>query len=641
MTQDRKAVLFVVTFLCCVASLSSSIRPAAAAEPTQGNRPYSPYAARSYPARVYFGDTHLHTSVSADAVAWGARLGPEAAYRFARGEEVTASGGERVRLSRPLDFLVVADHAESFGLLREAIEGNSLLMLAPRARQAHETYATVTYESRDAFSKIIQGNSYKSTQPKDGFIATLVGKYVMSSVWQRYIETADAYNEPGRFTTFIGYEWTSGPAGDNLHRVVVFADGADKASQVMPFSSDDSEDPEHLWATLDAYETTTGGRALAIPHNGNLSNGRMFELKDMAGNAFTTDYAKRRARWEPVMEVTQIKGDGETHRLLSPDDEFADYETWDRSNLILSAPKKPEMLEFEYARSTLGNGLKLEAELGVNPFRYGMIGSSDSHVGLCAVEEENFFGKHTGLEPSPTRATDPFWKFDDEVVMSWGQASSGYAAVWATDNTREALFEAMKRKEVYATTGPRMTVRFFGGWSFTGSDAASHSLAETGYAKGVPMGGSLGDAPSPGAAPSFLVSALRDPIGANLDRLQIIKGWLDESGERREHVYDVAWSDPEHRLPDAVTGKLTPIGSTVDVAEAVYTNTIGAAELTAVWTDPDFDSSERAFYYVRAIEIPTPRWPAYDAERFGVTLPPHVQTVTQERAYTSPIWYTP
>jgi hypothetical protein len=462
----------------------------------------------------------------------------------------------------------------------------------------------------------------------------------VKNAWQAYTALADRYNEPGRFTALIGYEYTT-MGGNNLHRNVIFRGDASVANRTVPYSQFDSQNPEDLWRALDAFEKRTGSDVLAIPHNGNLSNGRMFELKDMAGNALTTDYAKRRARWEPVMEVTQIKGDGETHRLLSPDDEFADYETWDRGNLILSAAKKPEMLEFEYARSTLGNGLKLEAALGVNPFRYGMIGSSDSHVGLCAVEEDNFFGKHTGLEPSPTRATDMFWKFDDEVVMSWEQASSGYAAVWATDNTRAALFEAMRRKEVYATTGPRMTVRFFGGWSFTSRDAASHSLAETGYAKGVPMGGSLGDAPSEGASPSFLVAALRDPIGANLDRVQIIKGWLDENGERREHVYDIAWSDPERRLPDTVTGKLPPVGSTVDVAEAVYTNTIGAAELKAVWTDPDFDAHERAFYYLRVIEIPTPRWPAYDARRFGTALPPQVQTVTQERAYTSPIWYTP
>lgn len=601
---------------------------------------YSPYVSRAYPTRVLFGDTHLHTAVSADAIAWGARLGPEDAYRFARGEEIRASGGERARLSRPLDFLVVADHAESYGLLREAINGNWLLMLAPRAREARELYSTVTDESREAFSKIIQANSKKSTQPQDGFLVRMVGQYVMRSVWRQVVETADAYNEPGRFTTLIGYEWSSGPGGDNLHRVVVFRDGAEKAGQVMPFSSDDSEDPEALWTTLEAYQANTGGRVLAIPHNGNLSNGRMYELEDFAGKPFTKEYATRRARLEPLMEVTQIKGDGETHPFLSPNDEFADYERWDRSNLILSATKKPEMLEFEYARSALKNGLALEAALGVNPFQSGMIGSSDSHTGLSSVEEENFFGKHTGLEPSPTRATDLFWKFDEEVVMSWEQVSSGYAAVWATENTREAIFAAMERKEVYATTGPRMTVRFFGGWSFVADDARATSIAEVGYAKGVPMGGVLGAAPAVGA-PVFLVAALRDPIGANLDRVQIVKGWLDSSGVLHERVYDVAWSDPERRTPDPASGKLPVVGSTVNVAEATYANTIGDDDLAAVWTDPDFDPAERAFYYARVIEIPTPRWPAYDAKRYGVSLPPHVSTVTQERAYTSPIWYSP
>jgi hypothetical protein len=623
----------------CIAALlgSGCLAVAGATETLAG---YSPNASARYPTRVFFGDTHLHTSNSADAVAWGARLGPEDAYRFARGETVTASGGEKARLSRPLDFLVIADHSESFGLLREAIEGNYLLMLAPRARDARATYGTVTDESRDAFSKIIQANSDKSAQPADGWLVRVVGQYVMDGVWRRYVATADAYNEPGRFTTLIGYEWTSGPGGDNLHRVVVLRDGADRAGQVRPFSSDDSEDPEDLWAALEAYEKTTGGRALAIPHNGNLSNGRMFAPATLFGAALTPDYAKRRARWEPLLEATQIKGDGETHPFLSPNDEFADYETWARTNLTMSAPKRPDMLEFEYARSALKNGLALEAALGTNPFRYGMIGSSDSHTGLATVEEDDFFGKHTGLEPTPARASRQLWKFDDEIVMSWEQASSGYAAVWADENTREALFDAMERKEVYATTGPRMTVRFFGGWSFGPSDALQHSIAQVGYARGVPMGGSLAARP-PDTSPTFLVAALRDPIGANLDRIQIVKGWLGVDGKTHERVYDVAWSDPGLREPDPRTGKLPPVGDTVDVREATWKNSIGAPELATVWTDPDFDPAERAFYYVRVIEIPTPRWTAYDAKRYGITLPPQVQTVTQERAYTSPIWYTP
>jgi hypothetical protein len=388
------------------------------------------------------------------------------------------------------------------------------------------------------------------------------------------------------------------------------------------------------------YETKTGGSVLAIAHNGNLSNGRMFPLiESFTGKPVDRRYVEQRARWEPLYEVTQTKGTGEAHPALSPNDELADFEIWDFGNLDASVKKTPDMLEFEYARPALKNGLRLEAKLGTNPYKFGMVGSTDAHTGLAAVEEENFFGKTTPQEPSPERLTATFVKDARTgiTVMDWEVGASGYAAVWAADNTREAIWDAMARKEVYGTTGPRMIVRFFGGWDFSAADARTRSPAALGYARGVPMGGDLRAAPV-GKAPTFLVAALRDPIGANLDRIQVVKGWLDAKGEVHEQVYDVAWSG--ERSPGA-DGKLPPVGSTVDLATATWSNTIGAPELISVWKDPQFDPGQRAFYYARVIEIPTPRWTAYDAVRFGVQPGAGTAMTVTERAYTAPIWYTP
>jgi len=424
---------------------------------------------------------------------------------------------------------------------------------------------------------------------------------------------------------------------NNLHRVVIYRDDADRVRQIIPFTASDSENPEDLWTSLEAYEKKTGGQALAIPHNGNVSGGMMFALTTFEGKPLTKAWADARARWEPLYEITQMKGDGEAHPMLSPNDEFADYETWDKIT-IGGSPNKPENFPFEYAREALKNGLALEEKLETNPFKFGVIGSTDSHTSLAAAEEDNFFGKHAGIEPSAERMKHPVAKVQDTVVMSWETAAAGYAGVWATENTREALWDAMKRKEVYGTTGPRMLVRLFGGWDFTEKDAGTRRPAEVGYTKGVPMGGDLTTAPD-GKAPTFLVAALKDPIGANLDRYQIVKGWMDAEGELHEKVYDVVWGGD--RQPGA-DGKLPPVGNTVDVAEATWTNTVGATELIKVWTDPDFDPKQKAFYYGRVIEIPTPRWTAYDAKFYGLEdLDPAIPMVTQERAYTSPIWYTP
>ncbi len=595
---------------------------------------YSPYAGRNFPSRVFWGDTHLHTAISLDAGAVGCTLGPEAAYRFARGEEVTTSTGQPARLSRPLDFLVVSDHAEAFGSMVEVVKANPALMANPTIKRWHDMIKQGGDTAYKAALELIGTLADTSKMP-----AEFKDPAFVRSIWEPYIQTAEKFNQPGRFTAFIGYEWTSMPGGDNLHRVVIFRDGADRAVQTMPFSALDSENVEDLWKVLAAYEDKTGGRVLAIPHNGNVSGGRMFALVDFMGNPLTRKYAEARARWEPLYEVTQQKGDSESHKVLSPGDEFAGYEVWDKVNVGGTQLNQQSFLPFEYARAALKNGLTFEQQLGANPFKFGMIGSTDSHSGVSAVEEDNFFGKGPPYEPSPHRAMHAFMKVKDVQVMGWELAASGYAAVWATDNTREALWDAMKRKEVYATTGSRVVVRFFGGWDFEAQDALTRNPAVVGYGKGVPMGGDLRAAPA-GKSPTFLVAALKDPIGANLDRIQIIKGWLDAKGEVQEQVYDVVWGDADKRRRDA-DGNVPAVGSTVDVDNALWTNTIGDSELIAVWKDPDFDPKQRAFYYARVIEIPTPRWTAYDAKRFGVQMPKEVPMTTQERAYTSPIWYTP
>ena len=572
-----------------------------------------------------------------DAGAFGARMGPEDAYRFARGEEVESASAGRARLARPLDFLVVADHSDNMGWFPDLFAGAPNLLADPTGREWYDkiqagqgmevALGVIDSFSRGEFPEAMM--YYPDTKP-------------YKQAWAKTIDAAEKYNDPGRFTAFIGYEWTSQvPPGQNLHRVVIYRDDATKASQTVPattYAPGGSTDPEYLWKLLQVYEDKTGGDVLAIAHNGNLSNGLMFPVINPVDNKpLTRQYAETRANWEPLYEVTQIKGDGEAHPFLSPNDEFADFGTWDKGNLNLSEVKKDEMLVHEYARSGLQLGLKLAEQLGTNPFKFGMIGSTDSHTAMATADDDNFFGKHAGSEPSPDRMHHPFAKFGDLEIMGWETLASGYAAVWASENTREALFDAMERKEVYATTGPRMLVRFFGGWGFEDADAVTRQPAVVGYKKGVPMGGDLMSAPS-GASPSFLVAALKDPIGGNLDRIQIIKGWMDGE-ELKEQVYDVAVSDGRAIGKDGRCK--TPVGNTVDVANATWSNTIGATEFVAVWKDPDFDPDQRAFYYVRVLEIPTPRWTAYDAKYYGLDVADEIEMITTERAYTSPIWYTP
>ncbi|MBW1843801.1 MAG: DUF3604 domain-containing protein, partial [Deltaproteobacteria bacterium] len=468
------------------------------------------------------------------------------------------------------------------------------------------------------------------------------GSKLYKNLWEKVIQDAETFNDPGRFTALIGFEWTSLIKGNNMHRVVIMRDGAVRARQVVPYTMtapQGSPDPRDLWKYLANYEEKTDGEILAIAHNGNLSNGIMFPLKaQWNGKRLDDTYVTERIKWEPLYEVTQMKGDGEAHPFLSPDDEFADYENWDIGNLDVTVAKTDDMLAGEYAREALKRGLEIEKKRGVNPYKFGMIGATDSHTSLATAEENNFFGKHSGYEPKPGRLDHPFMKTDKGSILGWQMVASGLAAVWATENTREAIFDAMQRKEVYATTGPRMAVRMFGGWDFTDQDLNSREPAFAGYTKGSPMGSDLRTMPKDAKAPSFMVYALRDPIGANLDRIQIVKGWLDKKGSTHEKVYDVAWSGD--RVADA-NGKLPAVGNTVDVANANWKNTIGDSELATVWTDPSFDPKQKAFYYTRVIEIPTPRWSTYDAFRFGIELPEGTPTATQERAYSSPIWYTP
>jgi hypothetical protein len=559
-------------------------------------------------------------------------LGPDDAYRFAKGAQVQANNGMQARLVRPLDFLVVSDHSEYQGLMPKLRGGDPELLRNEVGNRWYNWFREGPEGQYKVFLEFAEDlNNNKGRIPFDE---------IAESTWEYMGEVADQHNEPGRFTAFIGYEWTSTPDGNNLHRVVMFKDGADKTSRVVPFSSFDSADPEELWAYMADYESKTGGTVLSIPHNANLSNGLMYDTKRLNGKRLTTEYAKTRMRFEPLHEMTQMKGDSETHPKLSPDDEFADFERMDKSNLTGAAAMVDGMFEGSYARSALKRGMQLEQRLGVNPYKQGFIGSTDSHTSLATAGESNYFGKASMVEPGPERWEHVLIQSTiDDSLTSYAvdTSASGLAAVWATENTRAAIFEAMQRRETYATTGPRILVRVFGGWDFVADDVHRPDFARHGYANGVPMGGDLTRGPS-GAAPKFVVRAVRDPDGANLDRVQMVKGWMDGTGKTHEKVYDIAWSDD--RMPGE-GGKLPLVGETVDVANASYTNTIGDALLFAHWSDPDFDPSQHAFYYVRVIEIPTPRWTAFDAKIFGIDMGEDTVMKLQERAYTSPIWYTP
>ncbi len=637
MKTQARPILFAV-----IIGALAAMAPAALAQdlsPSQdsvimahGTKEFSPYVGRNFPTRLLWGDQHTHTAISVDAGTM-CRLGQEDAYRFARGEEVTATTGVRATLGRPLDWLVIADHAEMYGLMPQLLKGDPTILATEQGKKWYDALKSGNKDTMFATAMEIVAALQQPDPPFESDAA-------VRNAWKAYTALADRYNEPGRFTALIGYEYTT-RGGFNLHRNVIFRGDASVANQTIPFSQFDSQNPEDLWKSLDKFRDRTGAQLLVIPHNGNVSNGLMFSVKTNDGRPYTRELAALRASLEKLVEVTQIKGDGEAHPFLSPNDEFADYETWDASNLDGTEVKKKEMLQYEYARSALKIGLQLEKKLGVNPFKFGMAGGTDAHTALSAVEEDNFFGKHSGVEPGRHRWEHIVIKSPKDpnlTTFGWQQAASGRTAVWATENTREAIFDAMSRKETYATTGSRIAVRFFGGWDFVTRDVLSRLPAKIGYEKGVPMGGDLRSAPA-GKAPTFLVVAMKDAFSGNLDRVQIIKGWMKADGTTDERVYDVAVSDGR-RIGS--NGRCTEaVGNTVDVANATWTNTIGAPELIAVWKDPDFDPKQHAFYYVRVIEIPTPRWTAYEAVRFQVQMPENVPMITQERAYTSPIWYAP
>ena len=600
---------------------------------------YSPYAQRSFPSQVFWGDTHVHSGLSMDAGLFGNTTGTETMLRFARGEEVMASSGQPVKLARPLDWVVTTEHSDGMGMITDLASGAPNILASEQGARWAAGLQEGGEASAAAALDLITNFSQGTLDPaliKD----YSPGSPIYASVWEEIVDTVEAFNDPGDFTAFHGFEWTSLVRGNNMHRNVILRDNAGRAKQIQPMITAapiGSVDPMALYQWLEDYESTTGGKAFALSHNGNLSNGIMFP-SDTRYNGEPVDeaYAMARARWEPLYEITQIKGDGEAHPFLSPDDEFANYETWDAGNLDLTEAKTEDMLAGEYAREAMKKGFEIEARTGINPYRFGFSGATDSHTSLATADSDNYFGKATNAEPSTTRASHPFTETDQGIFPGWSLVASGYTGVWAEENTRASLWDAMVRREVYATTGPRMIVRFFGGWEFDENDLRSRAPAFVGYEKGVPMGADLREPTAD--APSFMVFALRDPIGANLDRVQIVKGWMDAEGNLNEKVYDVAWSD--NREPGA-DGKLPPVGNTVDLEAANYSNSIGASELATIWTDPDFDAAEPSFYYVRVLEIPTPRWVVYDKVRLGAQIPEEATLIGQERAYTSPIWYSP
>lgn len=600
-----------------------------------GDRTYAPYPQEAFPNQVLFGDTHVHTSYSVDAGMIGNNLGPAEAYRFAKGETVTSSMGVPAKLIRPLDFLMVADHAEALGVAPMIARSDPVLLESPLGRELHDLVQQDTAESRGAAFSLYTKNLIEGTND------LAVSTEIPVGPWKEIIDAAEAANDPGNFTALIGFEFSASTPGGSIHRIVMFRDDKDVANAQIPLSAAIDSNPETLWTWMDEVETRTGGSLLSIPHNGNQSNGLMFDdVKFNSDEPIDAQYAALRQRFEPIYETSQMKGDGEAHPALSPNDPFADFETWDKGSPS-GIPKTPDMLPREYARAALKRGLSYEAELGVNPFKFGLIGASDAHTSLSTTRENNFFGKVAQLEPTadPIRFEEPIMGRvggETEPTYSWQTSASGLAAVWARENTRAAIFDAFMRKEVYATTGTRLRVRVFAGYDFHPSDLPRSDFAAHGYANGVPMGADLA-ADAKGRAPRLLVRALRDPDGANLDRIQVVKGWLNVDGSTSERIYDIACGG--RQIFEETCDGL--VGNSVNIDEAIWTNDIGAALLAGYWEDPDFDPAQSAFYYIRVLEIPTPRWTTFDRKVFGVELPDGAPVSIQDRAYTSPIWYDP
>jgi len=591
------------------------------------------------PTQLLWGDTHLHTENSGDAVIFGGAVDVATAYRFAMGEAVTAKNGQQAKLNKPLDFLVVADHAEAYGMFNNL--DHRLLADDPEViaiRQQSQQSPAAAMRIMGKLIAMMGRGEGPATLRDPKVIASVSG-----SAWQENVILADQFNQPGKFTALIGYEWSSHPGGDNLHRVVVYKDDASKAQQMLPFSSYQSNKPEDLWQWMGRYEQQTGGQLLAIPHNSNLSGGKMFPLTSLE-TPLDERYLQQRRQWEPVVEITQIKGDSESHPILSPTDEFAGFgkRGWDNGNLSLQNEEQPSMHRAEYVREALKSGLQLQQQTGINPYQFGVIGSSDSHTGLSTAEEDNFWGKHGAVLPGANRAAavtkkSPRKDRPDLKRIGWQYQSGGFAAVWARENSRAAIFEAMQRREVYGTTGSRISLRVFGGYHLQASWLQQDDWLATAYAHAVPMGGQLA-AHRDGSIPQMLIVAKKEDGGANLDRVQVIKGWLGSDGETHEKIYNVAWSDTDKRVLDA-EGNLPSVGNSVDLKNATYSNTIGSESLSLLWQDPDFNPDQDAFYYVRVLEIPTPRWPLFDQVRFGAELPADTKLIHQERAFSSAIWY--
>jgi len=601
------------------ASPTNASAPPAAAGAAATERP-APNPERN----AYFGDVHVHTGWSFDAFTNGSKTTPTDAYAWAQGREITNSGvGGKIQLQTPLDFYMVSDHAEYMGVFNQMANPDSPLSKTELAKGVTSPDANTRIQT---FARILRDMSAGKRDPM------LSDPVLARSVWSEIVKAADANYRPGKFTTFAGFEWTSNPQKRNLHRVVVFRDTAHLPDLVL--SALDSEDPETLWKWMDD-QRARGAILLAIPHNGNASDGRMFETVKFDGKPIDAEYNRKRAMNEPLYEITQIKGTSETHPDLSPNDEFAGFEQWDYT--LSADAERPTHRKGSFIRQALLDGLAQEAAGNGNPFKYGIIGDSDTHNAAASHEEFNYTGKFAFENDPKGRLIGEPGQPPGQVQQIREFSSGGLAGVWADENTRESIFDAMQRKETFGTSGPMIKVRFFGGWDFSADDVKSPGFVKAGYARGVPMGGDL--KAGAGKAPTFMVAASKDPKSGNLDRIQIVKGWLDAKGVQHEKVYDVTWSG--ERKPDPTTGRLPPVGDTVDAKTAQYTNSIGAAELSATWTDPGFDPAVRAFYYARVIEIPTPRWSTRDAVHLGMPLPKGLPVSIQERAWTSPIWYAP
>ncbi|PLW70101.1 DUF3604 domain-containing protein [Pseudohalioglobus lutimaris] len=607
----------------------------------------APFAAAA-DKHLLWGDTHLHTSNSFDAITIGNRtIDPAAAYRYARGLPVVHPyHGARVQIGTPLDFLVVSDHAEFLGVVRHVYEDWVPTQELGLIDTVYAWFSALVIKAGvgSSWGPLLFGSRLPTAEDpreagerlqeegfKMGGIPPLPA--VSRATWVETTAAADAANEPGTFSALIGWEWSSNNGGANLHRIVITDSGAEQAQRYLPFSFLDSSFPEDLWAWLDATSSETGADFIAIPHNSNISKGYMFDTRTLRGNPLSAEYAAARMRWEQVVEVTQIKGDSETHPDLSPDDAFADFETFP---FYIQRDRTPYLAsQSDYIRSALRLGLELQQDLGQNPYQFGLIGSSDAHSGLAGAEEDNFHGKFAA-DSIPANKEGIVRGDAQGRPKGWNMSASGLAAVWAEENTREAIVAALKRREVYATSGPRIGVRFFAGSGYSEALLDSARLYQQAVASGVPMGGELHGAYA--ASPEFLVIAEKEADGANLDRIQIIKGWLDDEGRSQEQVFDVAWSGD--RRPDAA-GNLPAVGDTVDAATASYSNTIGSERLAVRWRDPQFQPHQQAFYYARVLQIPTPRHSLYDAVALQRDISGEFDDSIQERAYTSPIWYRP